>query len=62
MKASSIAHAGISCRKKLWTIEVSLNIHWTFVHSQSTLSRREDLMATDMGKSQEAENIIWPII
>ena len=32
---------------------------WTFFHSQSMSSRREDLMATDMGKSQETNNIIW---
>ena len=31
---------------------------WTFFHSQNTSSRREDLMATDMGKSQETKNII----
>ena len=36
-----------------------LNIRWNFFHSQSTLSRREDLMATDMGKSQETNHIIW---
>ena len=40
-------------------IEVSLNIRWTFFQSQSTSSRREDLTATDMGKSQETKNIIW---
>ena len=57
--ASSIAHAGISCRKKQWPIENSLNKRWTFFHFQSMLSRREDLMATDMGKSQETKNIIW---
>ena len=32
---------------------------WIFFHFQSMSSRREDLMATDMGKSQETRNIIW---
>ena len=31
---------------------------WTFFQSLSTSSRSEDLMATDMGKSQET-NMIW---
>ena len=50
---------GISCRKKQRPIEISLNIRWTFFHFQSMSSRREDLMATDMGKSSETKNIIW---
>ena len=58
MYASSIALAGISCRKKQRSNENFLNIRWTFFHSQSTSSRREDLMATDMGKGQETK-IIW---
>ena len=37
----------------------SSNIRWTFFHSQSMSSRREDFMATDMEKSQETKNIIW---
>ena len=59
VKALSIAHAGISCRKKQRPIEISLNTRWTFFHFQSMSSRSEDLMATDMGKSQETKNIIW---
>ena len=47
--------------KKQWPIEVSLNVHWTIFQFQSTSSRREDLTAADMGNSQEAENITWPI-
>ena len=41
------------------SIENSLIIRWTFLHSQSMSSRREDFMATDMGKSQETKSIIW---
>ena len=61
MKASSIAHAGISW-KKLWPIEVSLDIHWTFSRFKVRSLRRDDLMATDMGKLQKRKNIIWLII
>ena len=57
--ASSIAHAGISCREKQRSIENSINFRWTFYRSQSMSSRREDIMATDLGKSQETKNIIW---
>ena len=60
VQTSSIAHADISCKKQC-PIEVSLNIQWTFFQFQSTSSRREDLTATDTGKSQETTNIIWPI-
>ena len=35
VKALSIAHAGISW-KKLWSIEASLKIHWTFSQFQNT--------------------------
>ena len=46
--------------RKTWSVfKHSLNFQWTFFHSQSMSSRREDLMATDMGKSQETKNIIW---
>ena len=48
--------------KKQWSIEVSLNTHWTFFQFQNTSSRREDLTATDMGNFQETKNITWPII
>ena len=41
------------------SIENSSNKRWTFFHSQSVLSRREDFRVTDMGKSQETKNIIW---
>ena len=58
-KTQSIAHAGISCRKKQRSIENSLNTRWTFFRSQSLSSRREELMDTDMGESQEIKNIIW---
>ena len=54
-QASSIAHAGISCRKKQRTIENSLNIRWTFFQSQSMSSRKEELMDPDLGKSQETK-------
>ena len=60
-QASSVAHACITCRKKQRIIEISINIRWTFFHFQSVSSRSEDLMATDMGKSQETNNIIWLI-
>ena len=60
VKASSIAHAGISLMEQ-WPIEVSLNTHWTFFLFQNTSSRREDLTATDMGNFQETKNITWPI-
>ena len=53
------AHAGISCRKKQHSIDNSLNIRWTFFQSPSMSSRKEELMATDMGKNQETKNIIW---
>ena len=56
VKASSVAHADISW-KKLWPIEVSLIIRWTFFQSQNTSSRRRDFMVTDMGKLQK-KNII----
>ena len=46
-------------RKGRRKIENSLNFRWTFFHSQSMSLRREDFMATDMGKSQETNNIIW---
>ena len=59
--ASSIAHGGISCRKKQWSIENSLNIQWIFFQSLSMSSRKEDLMDTDMGECQETNNIIWLI-
>ena len=59
VKASSIAHAGISNQKQ-WPIEVSLHINWTFWQFQKTSSGREDLTATDMANFQEVENIIWP--
>ena len=48
--------------KETVAIEVSLNVHWTFFQFQNTSSRREDLMATDMGKLQKIKNIICPII
>ena len=34
-------------------------IRRTFFQFSSMSSRREDLMATDMGESQETKNIIW---
>ena len=40
MSASSIAHAGISCRKKQRPIEVSLDIRWTFFHFQSFVVKK----------------------
>ena len=50
-KAHRLLHTRASLeRKKQRPIEVSLNIRWTFFHFQNTSSRREDLMATDMGK------------
>ena len=39
VKASSIAHAGISYKKQR-RIEVSLNIHWTFFQFQNTSSKK----------------------
>ena len=39
----------------------SLNIRWIFFQSLSISSRREDLMATDLAKSQEV-NITWRTI
>ena len=42
-------------------MEVSLKKHWTFIQFQNTSSRREDFMATDVGKLQKRKNIIWPI-
>ena len=46
-------------KKKQRPIEISLNFRWTFFHFQSMSSRKEELMDTDMGKSQETKNIIW---
>ena len=40
-------------------IDISFYIRWAFFHSQSTSSRRENFMATDMGTNQEIKNIIW---
>ena len=57
--ASSSAHAGIYCTQEQRSIENSLNIRWTFFQSFSMSSRREDLMDTDMGESQETKNIVW---
>ena len=36
-----------------------LNFRWTFFQSLSMSSRKEELMDTDTGKSQETNNIIW---
>ena len=59
ISAWSIARAGISCTKKQRPIEISINFRWTFFQSLSMSSRREDLMATDVGERQETNNIIW---
>ena len=50
---------GHSCTKKQRSIEHSLNIRWNFFQSLSMSSRKEELMDTDTGKSQETKNIIW---
>ena len=36
-------------------IDISFYKRWTFFHSQSTSSRREDFMATDMGTNQDTK-------
>ena len=45
-----------TCGHFLRPIDISLNTRWTFFQFQSMSSRREDLMATDKGKSQETKN------
>ena len=54
----STARAGISCIKKEGWISNSSIIRWTFFHSLSTSSRKEDLMDIDMVKSRETRNIL----
>ena len=61
VKASSIVPAGISW-KKVQPSEASSNMHWTFSQFQTTWLRRDDLMATDVGKLHNKMNIIKPII
>ena len=58
VKASSITHAG-TYWKKVKPTEAPFNGHWTFFQFQNAYSRREDFMATDMGKFLNV-NIIWP--
>ena len=53
ISAWSIARTGISCTTKQRSIGNALNIRWTSFQSLSMSSRREDLMDSDMGKSQE---------
>ena len=50
-----VAHADTSCVKEEGKIRNSSSIRWTFFQFPSTSSRREDLTATDVGKSQETE-------
>ena len=61
VKASSTAPAGISW-KKVKPTEALFNVHWTFSQFQVMSLRRGDLMAIDMGKLQNKEIIILPII
>ena len=42
--------------------EAPSNIHWTFSQFRTMWLRRDDLMATDMGKLHNKENIMLPII
>ena len=58
---SSIAHAGISFRNKKRSIENSLDRQWILFQSLNMSSRKEDFMDTDMGDSQETNNVIWLI-
>ena len=54
-KASSIALTRISW-KKVKPTEAPFNVHWTFSQFKIMLLRRDDLMATDMGKLQKKRN------
>ena len=60
-KASSIAPAGISS-KKVKPTEAPFNVHWTFSQFKIMSLRRDNLMATDIGKLQNKETIFLPII
>ena len=54
---SSFERARISCTEKQRSIGNSSTLRWTFFQSLCVSSRREDLMDTDMGKSQDTKNI-----
>ena len=54
----SAARAGISCEKEQRRIRNSSVTRWTFFHSLSTSSRKEDLMDIDMVKSRETRNTL----
>ena len=54
----STARAGISCIKKEEPINHSSVKRWTFFHSLSTSSRKEDLMDIDMVRSRETRNTL----
>ena len=50
---SFIARVGTSCMKKDGRTSNSSIIRWTFFQFRSTSSRKDDFMATDMGKLQK---------
>ena len=47
--------------KKVKQTEAPFNVHWSFSQFQIMSLRRNDLMATDMGKLQHKESIMLPI-
>ena len=48
--------------QKVKPTEAPFNVHWTFSQFKIMSLRRDDLMATDMGKLQNKEIIMLPII
>ena len=59
-KASSIARAGISCRKKQRSIEKIVKYTMDLLSlPEHVIKKGRPSMATDVGKSQETKNIIW---
>ena len=46
---------------KVKPTEAPFDVHWTFSQFEMSL-RKDDLMATDMGKLQNQEIIMLPII
>ena len=56
--ALSTARAGTSCVKEEGPINNWLVIRWTFFHSLSTSSRKEDLMDIDIVESRETRNTL----
>ena len=60
VKASSIAHAGILEKKKVAANRGFIEYTLDLLSIPEYVIKKEDLMATDMGKLQKRKNIIWP--